>query len=118
MDKEVNKINLPSFMSVNDEKIPYNYDTFKSFFQSISDRWIGHRERMLKEIYELLGDDNSIPGTKNPNFNIDSLGNYMTFLGLEPIISIWYTAEEANYKYYEDDLYAEPADQYRSYETY
>lgn len=131
MDKEVNKINLPSFMNVNDEKIPYNYDTFRSIFQSIqsifgyyndedSDKWIGHRERMLKEIYELLGDDNSIPvgtklyhGSKNPNFNIDSLGNYMTFLGLEPIISIWYTAEEANIsRYVEDDPYAKPASEY------
>lgn len=65
---------------------------------------------MLKELYEILGGDNSIPigvklyhGTMNPNLDINSLGNYMTFLGLEPMISVWYTSEEAGSKSKYDD---------------
>jgi hypothetical protein len=110
------KVNIPSFMEVNDESLPYEtfpargfIESIKSFFGYYNDEddsvWIDHRERMLKHIYKLLGDDNAIPvgiklyhGTINPNLDINSLRNRMTFLGLEPIISVWYTAEESDYK--------------------
>jgi hypothetical protein len=104
---DIVKFNLPTFMDVNDSSLPYNTSPFRSLIQSLksifgfykdedNQVWVDHRERMMKDLYKLLGDDNSIPigvnlyhGTINPNFDINSLGNYMTFMGLEPIISVW-----------------------------
>ena len=126
--EDVRKFDLPSFMSINDKDLPYySYpstsiiDSFKSLFGYYNDEddrdWISHRERLLSDIYQLFKDDKdeyTIPvgtrlyhGTKNENFikDIPRMKNHMTFLGLEPIISIWYTAEEIGHSY-NDQLFS------------
>ena len=108
------KVELPEFMNINDSKLPYNIDPFwkdsgitkflKSLFgfESKDDEdvyeWISHREKMIKNIDKFrdvmpLG-TKLYHGTSNSDLKIENLENHMTFLGLEPLISIWYTAEE------------------------
>ena len=113
------KFDLPEFMNINDSKLPYYenpFDTdsglmrfFKSLFgyKSKDDvdnyKWIDHRKRLIENIDNF---ENVIPvgtklyhGTSNSDLKVEDLEDYMTFLGLEPIISIWYTAEEiGNYE--------------------
>lgn len=106
-------VNLPEFMDINDTKLPYCTNPFDidfsimGFLKSLigykndekdNSKWVNHRDKLLENINKF---SEVIPvgtklyhGTSNSNLKIKDLKDYMTFLGLEPLISIWYTAEE------------------------
>jgi hypothetical protein len=111
------RVDLPDWMQVN-ERIPYTQDPGRSLWEYLKS-WTGHysekdtrdwinpRNEVLEQLHQMFTDPSEprsmrIPigtklyhGTCNANLDIQRLKDKITFLGLEPIISIWYTAEEA-----------------------
>jgi hypothetical protein len=108
----INILKLPEFMKVNDLKMPNHmywtniWEDIKWFFGKYNDKdtsaWIPYREKLMKYIHnDVLDSKQQLPlktklyhGSKSPDL-INNLKDYTTFLGLEPVISMWYTLEES-----------------------
>jgi|694.fasta_scaffold132688_1 hypothetical protein len=113
------RVSLPNWMQVN-ERIPYTQNPDRTLWEYVKSwtghytekdtaDWIGPRNEVLEQLHLMFTDPTDpldprgmrIPigtklyhGTRNANLDIQRLKDKITFLGLEPMISIWYTAEE------------------------
>ncbi len=117
--QKLKRFELPVWMiEVNDETFPYDEDAFRTLWEDIksvfgfyqdedTEDWIRPRNQVLQTIRDLITDDRVLSvgtklyhGTMNCKFDTDKLRDEMTFMGLEPVISMWYTNEENNYRSY------------------